>query len=281
MLTGAGLAMHLHPRAGWILTLSLLTAFLLQILSNLANDYGDSRHGADNKNRLGPERAVQSGRISAAQMQLAIRITGFLALVSGITLLAVAFAPERRWTALLVLLCAGLTAIAAAYRYTAGNKPYGYQGWGDVSVFLFFGCVGVMGSAYLYAGSWLATSLLPACWTGLQSTAVLNLNNLRDHENDRASGKHTMIARMGFRRGVIYHGIIVMTAGLLMLGYTIVHPSLVMWLATACWTLVSVLQTSRLMRVRDYRTIDPELRRTALTTFALALLFLLQHQVWS
>jgi 1,4-dihydroxy-2-naphthoate polyprenyltransferase len=201
ILTGASLSFSGHPQPGLVLLFALLTAFLLQVLSNLANDYGDSIHGADNDARVGPSRMVQSGRIGPAAMKRAVAITALLALVSGLLLLWFALGSRGEWTSLAVLLAAGLFAIAAAYRYTAGSNPYGYRGFGDLAVFLFFGLLGVMGSAYLFRAGWSADDLLPALWIGFQSMAVLNLNNLRDHENDRQSGKHTLIVRIGYGAG--------------------------------------------------------------------------------
>jgi 1,4-dihydroxy-2-naphthoate polyprenyltransferase len=273
MLVGGGLGFTKHSHAAGVFVLSLFTAFLLQILSNLANDYGDTLHGADNAGRVGPQRAVQSGRISPVQMKRAIAITAGLALVTGVSLLILALGSTGNWTAFWILFATGLLAIGAAYQYTAGSKPYGYQGLGDVSVFLFFGLVGVVGSAFLYTGVLMQEAVLPACWVGLQSAAVLNLNNLRDHENDRASGKMTIVARLGYRGGVIYHALLVMTASMLMTVWAMMHSAVWMWAIAIGWTVLSVLQLGRLMQVKQFATIDPELKKTALATFACALVF--------
>ncbi|MDX9751254.1 MAG: 1,4-dihydroxy-2-naphthoate octaprenyltransferase, partial [Flavobacteriales bacterium] len=119
-----------------VLVLALLTAVLLQVLSNLANDLGDHQHGTDNAGRVGPQRAVQSGAIAPAQMKRAILICGLLALVSGCALIVVALGFSLTTLAFLLV---GLLAIGAAVKYTFGSNPYGYAGLGDVSVFLFFG----------------------------------------------------------------------------------------------------------------------------------------------
>lgn len=279
MLVGGGLGFAEHPHAAGVCVLSLITAFLLQILSNLANDYGDTLHGADNADRVGPQRAVQSGRISPAQMKRAIAITAVLALITGISLLILALGITGHWTAFWILLATGILAIGAAYQYTAGSKPYGYKGLGDVSVFLFFGLIGVLGSAFLYMGIFIQEAFLPACWVGLQSTAVLNLNNLRDHENDRASGKMTIVARLGYRKGVMYHALLVMTASMLMTVWAMMHSTVWMWAITIGWSVLSVLQLGRLMQVRQFAAIDPELKKTALATFACALVFFAGHML--
>lgn len=170
-----------------------ITAILLQILSNLANDYGDATHGADGKERIGPSRGMQSGEISRKQMQSAIMITVLLVIISGLFLLHLA-AGESTWQFISFLII-GLLGIVAAIKYTVGKRPYGYAGLGDIAVFLFFGPVAVAGSFYLYAGALKWDVLLPAATIGLLSVAVLNINNIRDNVSDRQAGKHTQIGR--------------------------------------------------------------------------------------
>lgn len=192
---------------GLILALSLATAVALQIFSNFANDYGDARHGADSAQRQGPERMVAAGRISQSGMQRALAASALACCLLGIALLAVALpdihaAHPRAWLLWLLL---GAAAIAAAFSYTAGFKPYGYYGFGDISVLLFFGWLGVLGSAYLQTGQFHAAALLPATALGLWCCMVLNLNNMRDIDSDSAAGKRTIAARLGLRRAKYYH----------------------------------------------------------------------------
>jgi 1,4-dihydroxy-2-naphthoate octaprenyltransferase len=184
--------------------LALLTAVLLQVLSNFANDYGDSIHGADNENRYGPERVVMSGSISFAGMKRGVIAAGFAAFLSGMATLYVAI-DVIGWPAALLLFALGIASIIAAYEYTASENPYGYEGYGDISVFLFFGLLSVGGGYTLQVGQLDLWTLLPAFSIGLFSTGVLNINNLRDYHSDAASDKKTMPVRMGLYQAKVYH----------------------------------------------------------------------------
>jgi len=195
----------------YILLLSLFTTLFLQVLSNFANDLGDAQNGADSHLRTGPARAVQSGLISASQMKRAVLLLGILSLLSGIALLAVSSGNLTR-SAVFIMLAVGLAAIAAAVFYTAGKRPYGYAGFGDVSVFLFFGITGVLGTAFLHLGYVWGGMLLPAISMGLLSTAVLNVNNMRDVVPDAAAGKQTFALRLGQPGAKIYHSVLVIGA---------------------------------------------------------------------
>jgi len=217
IILGGALAAAVDAHRWPVTLLALLTAILLQVLSNLANDYGDFQNGADLAGRSGPDRMVASGQISAAAMKTAMLLCGLLALTSGIALLWVAFGGFSMAFAGMLLL--GLLSIGAAVKYTAGKNPYGYAGLGDVSVLLFFGLVGVMGSFYLHTGEWWMNVVLPALGTGLLSTAVLNLNNLRDRESDARAGKRSIPVRLGAAWGVRYHNVLVLVGSLLMLWF--------------------------------------------------------------
>ena len=171
---------------GLIFTFCVLTTIFLQILSNLANDYGDTVHGADSADRKGPSRAVQSGDISKSAMRKAIMIFVFLALVSGISLLYSAFG----WSLMFwVFTGIGLLAILAAITYTAGYKPYGYAGLGDISVLVFFGFVAVMGSAFLFEQKINWNYILPSLSIGLFSVAVIRRGPLRGRRSRRRRGR--------------------------------------------------------------------------------------------
>ena len=211
-VSGIGLGNLLAWHAGYfdwkICLFSILTALFLQVLSNLANDYGDSKHGTDNENRLGPKRAVQSGVISSEEMLRAVILLSVLSFLSGILLLFFSY-PVLGWKPILFMLFIGIAAIWAAFGYTASSKPYGYLGFGDLFVFLFFGLVAVAGAFYLQHPH-LATGIWPAALAmGFFSTAVLNLNNLRDIENDKQSGKYTIPVRLGLTNAKHYHAILV------------------------------------------------------------------------
>ncbi|KAB0863664.1 1,4-dihydroxy-2-naphthoate polyprenyltransferase [Cronobacter sakazakii] len=177
-----------------ITLLALLTAGLLQILSNLANDYGDAVKGSDQPDRLGPLRGMQKGAITAPQMKRAIQLTVALICVSGLALVYVAC---RSMADVLGFLALGALSILAAITYTVGTRPYGYMGLGDVSVLIFFGWLSVLGSWYLQAHTLIAPVWLPATACGLLAAAVLNINNLRDIDSDRRNGKNTLAVRLG------------------------------------------------------------------------------------
>lgn len=189
---------------GWVVVWCVITAVFLQILSNLANDYGDSVHGADKGGRQGPQRAVQSGQITPQAMKQAMGVFALLSVGSGIILLWMAFGVQALVPFLLFVVIGG-AAIGAAITYTAGSKPYGYAGLGDVAVLIFFGWVGVMGSYFLQTQqlNWLI--MLPATSCGLLAVAVLNVNNIRDLESDRQAGKFSIPVRLGPQRARMYH----------------------------------------------------------------------------
>jgi 1,4-dihydroxy-2-naphthoate octaprenyltransferase len=199
-----------------------LTTLFLQILSNLANDYGDAVKGTDNKERLGPLRVTQSGLVSRKQMQWMIGIFVFLSLVSGSLLIWFGLRGGHMLGYSLFFLM-GCSAIFAAIKYTIGKRPYGYVGFGDIMVFIYFGILGVAGTYFLHTGSFHPSILLPASSVGLLSVGVLNLNNLRDHENDAENGKYTLVVRMGVPWAKAYHVILLVTAFIFALSYTIIH----------------------------------------------------------
>jgi 1,4-dihydroxy-2-naphthoate octaprenyltransferase len=199
-----------------------LTTLLLQILSNLANDYGDARKGTDNENRLGPLRVTQSGLVSQRQIQWMIAVFILLSLVSGSLLIWFGLREGNLLLYALFFLM-GVSAIYAAIKYTIGKRPYGYVGFGDIMVFIYFGILGVVGTYFLHTQSFHITILLPASSVGLFSAGVLNLNNLRDHDNDALNGKNTLVVRMGVPWAKIYHVVLLFTALVLAVIYTLLH----------------------------------------------------------
>lgn len=203
VVLGGGLAAAEGAFRLSVFGLSVLTAVLLQILSNFANDYGDAVKGADGPGRVGPRRSVASGELTARAMFRAVLLMAGLSLASGLALLGVSFgADPARWCVFLIL---GLASIAAAVLYTMGRHPYGYRGYGDFFVFVFFGLVAVAGSYALYGAPLSRLPGLPACAAGFFTTAVININNIRDMENDRANGKETLALRLGPDRARVYH----------------------------------------------------------------------------
>lgn len=199
-----------------------LTTLFLQILSNLANDYGDAAKGADNDERLGPLRVTQSGLISRKSMRLMIGIFILFSLVSG-SLLIYSGLRNSHLLPYLVFFILGISAIVAAIKYTIGRRPYGYVGFGDIMVFIYFGILGVAGTFFLHTQTFHLSILLPASSVGLLSVGVLNINNLRDHKNDALNGKHTLVVRMGVTWAKGYHVVLLLSAFVLGLIYTIIQ----------------------------------------------------------
>ncbi|MFT3884181.1 MAG: 1,4-dihydroxy-2-naphthoate polyprenyltransferase [Flavobacteriales bacterium] len=270
ILVGSALAAYNGHFRGPVLALALLTAVLLQVLSNLANDLGDHEHGTDNADRVGPQRAVQSGAIAPAAMKRAMVICGLLALAAGTALIVTALGLSVRT---LVFFGIGLLAIGAAVKYTYGRNPYGYAGLGDASVLLFFGFVGVAGTYYLHTATFTWPVLLPALAFGLLATGVLNTNNMRDRVNDAASGKHTLAVRLGAENAKNYHTVLIGTAFFALVLFTAwFTPHKWVWL----FLLGSVPVLIHAVRVQantDPKLLDPELKRLALGTLLTAVTF--------
>ena len=205
-----------------IFGLAALTTILLQIMSNMANDYGDFVNGKDTAERIGSKRMVQSGEITPKTMLRGIIIIGIFTAISGLTLILVGTAGIDI-TNILIFGVLGIAAIVAAIKYTVGKNPYGYRGLGDIFVFIFFGLVGVIGTYFLHAQSFSWDLLLPASAMGFLSTGVLNMNNLRDYEADKNANKKTIVAAMGQQKAKFYHLFLVGGAILLAVIYTITN----------------------------------------------------------
>lgn len=248
-----------------VLWLTLLTTLFLQILSNLANDYGDASKGADNENRIGPQRAIQSGAISAKKMKAAIFIFVFLSLISGLALLFLAF--ENFNLTYIVFTLIGILAIAAAIKYTMGKGAYGYSGLGDVFVFVFFGLVGVCGSYYLQTGEINLWSVALAVSIGCFSTAVLNLNNMRDIENDKAVGKNTLVVRLGAVRAKRYHVLLFIFAWFAFPLHALIFFDSYYFLILFLPLPLHALHLIKVSHVQKPAEFDPELKKIALSSF--------------
>jgi 1,4-dihydroxy-2-naphthoate octaprenyltransferase len=255
--------------------LAIITTLLLQILSNFANDLGDSKNGVDNKNRKVALRAVQTGKISPSEMKNAVIITASLSFISGISLLyfALQYANPQTITAFVGL---GLLAILAAIAYTVGKKPYGYMGLGDLSVFLFFGWVGTFGTYYLQTEILNYYILIPASGCGFLSVAVLNLNNLRDIENDRKTGKNSIPVRIGKIYGFYYQKTIMLLGVCTFIIYLIyqgkpIQLSQNIIIMAGWYPLVQIIK--QLNSKMTPAQIDPYLKKTALSTLFLIVIF--------
>ena len=216
----------LSPSKGrpyFVIVFAALTAILLQILSNLANDYGDFKKGTDNAKRVGPQREMQSGAITDREMRLGTAIVSAMCLVFGALLIFV-FA-KLSWQELAVFAALGLGAVLAALLYTLGKHPYGYQGLGDLFCFLFFGWAAVAGTYYLATKSLDFSVLLPASAMGFLSNAVLNINNMRDYENDKASGKNSLVVKLGLKKAFVYHCLLIVGAFVCLTVYLVLHQA--------------------------------------------------------
>ncbi|MFC2087606.1 1,4-dihydroxy-2-naphthoate polyprenyltransferase [Bacteroidota bacterium] len=253
-----------------ILILSSLTTIFLQILSNLANDYGDSDKGADNDKRIGPKRAIQSGLIRKKNMKAAIFLTVFLSLLCGIWLIFEGTRGINRIYVLLFLLL-GFGAIFSAIKYTVGNKPYGYVGLGDLFVFIWFGMVGVSGTYFLHTNTLPMDILLPSASLGLLSVGVLNINNLRDRISDKIAGKITLVVRIGESWGKIYQVILIITAMICTGIYVFLNYNSFLQLAFLVTAPGFFMHAVLIMKVSDPSLFDPFLKKFALSTFFFSL----------
>ncbi|GHB49566.1 1,4-dihydroxy-2-naphthoate polyprenyltransferase [Mongoliitalea lutea] len=259
---GSFLAAYFGDMHWEILILASLTTIFLQVLSNLANDYGDSVHGADSKDREGPVRAVQSGIITLPEMKRAMFICGILSFISGISLLFVAL---QSWQLILIFVGLGLAAIYAAITYTSGSNPYGYIGLGDISVFLFFGLLGVMGTFFLHNLTLEMGVWIPSISLGLFSTTVLNINNIRDIPSDTKAGKRSIPVRIGREKAIVYNWSLIIGGNTLLLAF--------IWTQNAWGALGGFIALPMMISVgfgiqreQTANKIDPLLKKMAVST---------------
>ena len=253
---------------------AILTTLGLQILSNFANDYGDGIKGTDNEDRVGPKRALQSGVITPQAMKRAIIVTSILTLISAMVLIYFAFRDTNIGYSLFFLIL-GILAIASAIRYTVGNTAYGYRGFGDVFVFVFFGLVSTLGVNFLYSEQLDFDLFLPATAIGLLSVGVLNLNNMRDEASDRKANKNTIVVKIGAAKAKKYHYFLIVSAMVLVLIFAVLSDYR---LDQYLFLLAYIPLTKHLSTVyknTEARALDPELKKLALSTFALSILLAL------
>ena len=273
IIMGSGLAMADGQFNLTVFTLALVTTLFLQILSNLANDYGDFVKGTDNEDRVGPDRTMQSGLITKHEMINAMWIIAFLCSVFGVWLIYEGtLGLDLKKAGLFAILA--LTAMGAAVKYTMGKNPYGYAGLGDIFVFLFFGWLGVLGSYFLHTHSFQWNLLLPASTIGLFTTAVLNINNMRDHEPDAQSGKNTLVVRIGIIKAKAYHQSLIYGGLLLSLAFIIPSTYYIHYLFMVTAPLfIGFVQS--INRRSDFQNFDPFLKKQAITTFVFSILFVI------
>ncbi|MFG6685869.1 1,4-dihydroxy-2-naphthoate octaprenyltransferase [Mariniflexile sp. HNIBRBA6329] len=259
-----------------IFTLAILTTLSFQILSNLANDYGDGIKGTDNNDRIGPDRAIQTGKISPDEMFNAIKLSVLISIGLAFFLIFASFGVKYFFLTLLFFLL-GIASIAAAIRYTVGNNAYGYKGFGDVYVFVFFGLVSVIGCYVLYAKKIDHVVFLPAITIGLLSAAVLNLNNMRDIESDKKSNKLTLAVKIGIDNAKKYHVAIIVLAIILSGLFGILYFTSILNLIYFIAYIPLIIHIKKVLKCNDSKLLDPELKKVALTTVLLSVLMGIGH----
>jgi 1,4-dihydroxy-2-naphthoate octaprenyltransferase len=271
IIMGAGLA-QLTNNMDWLLFyLALSTTILFQILSNLANDLGDGMKGTDNLGRIGPERAIQSGIISIKEMKLAVVLTSLLSLVSAALLLF--FGAKNLSThILLIYVILAIFCVLAAITYTVGKKAYGYFALGDLMVFIFFGCVSVLGVYTLFSQAFDWNFMFPAVSIGFLSVAVLNLNNMRDISSDRKAGKNTLVVKIGADVAKMYHLLVLAIAFGTYFYFIDSLDRPILYISMLPFTFVG-FHAWKVMKTKSAKDFDPELKTVALSTFGITVLF--------
>ncbi len=270
VLMGSFVAINTQSYRLNVIVLAIITTLLLQILSNLANDYGDGIKGTDNDDRLGPKRTVQSGEITPRQMKNGIIVFSLLSFISGAWLI---FESTYFSITSVVFLILGIGAIAASIKYTVGRKAYGYSGFGDLFVFIFFGPVAVIGTSYLASQTFNYTIILPAFAIGFLSTGVLNLNNMRDITNDKKSGKHTIALNLGIAKAKIYHYLLICSSLTLLLIYSALNYISIWQFMYVIMFPLFIYDLVQIKRTNENKLLDPFLKSLALSILTLTILF--------
>ena len=275
ILVGTGIAASESKFNLLVFILAIVTTIGFQVLSNFANDYGDGIKGTDDE-RVGELRLIASGLITPKQMKTAMIVTTIITLLCSLVLIYVAFGSEN-FIKSVVFFLLGIVSIIAAIKYTVGKSAYGYSGLGDVFVFLFFGLLSVLGSYYLYTHE-LANILmvLPAVAFGMLSTAVLNLNNMRDQIQDKKANKNTLVVKLGSQKAKVYHFSLIIIALVLLIIYrtTQITISYKDWMFIVAF-IPLFLNLKIVAQNIIFRELDQELKKVALSTFFCAILFAL------
>lgn len=270
IIVGSALA-HAYFFNSVIFWLAMVVTIGFQVVSNFANDYGDGIKGTDAK-RVGEKRMVASGIISPKHMKRGMMITGAITFFIATILIFSAFG-NQHFILSFVFFNLALLAIIAAVKYTVGKSAYGYSGLGDLFVFLFFGLLSVLGSYFLFTKTLTWDMLLPATAIGCFSTAVLNLNNLRDVENDAAVGKMTLVVKMGFEKAKKYHAFLLVFGMFCAFVYSMLHYWDVLQFVYALAFIPMLLNIKKVFMNKEPRLLDSELKKVALSTFLFAMLF--------
>ena len=270
ILVGSSAAFQKNEFDAIVFVFAMLTTVCYQLLSNFANDYGDGVKGTDNASRIGPKRVLQSDLISRDQLRQAIFFIAAVAVLLTILLVYSAFGFSQMSLRFLGL---GFFAIVAAIRYTIGSNAYGYRGLGDLFVFVFFGCVSVLGSHYLYTNQWDQSLIYPAFSIGLLSVGVLNINNMRDHSNDKRFGKRTMAVRLGPKYALLYHLALVVVPILLTAAYGFIYDRVSIVVLSILMMISMFFHLKAVFQKKSESILDVELKKIARFTFFYAILF--------
>lgn len=267
---GSAIAYSFDKFDGIIFTLAIVCTILFQVISNYANDLGDGLKGTDD-NRVGPDRAIQKGTITVKSMKLMIGTLSVIALFTA-GILIYRSAQGMSMQLILVYMVLALLSILAAITYTVGKKAYGYHGLGDLMVFIFFGIISVMGVFTLYSKIIWSELLLPAASIGLLSTAVLNLNNMRDYVNDKRSGKNTLVVKMGPNSAKFYHALLIILSLICMAVFINLYKNELLFICLLPYAYL-LYHIRKVLSTKDPRAYDPELKFVALSAFAITLIF--------
>lgn len=276
IFVGTALAAYYGATNVTIFILALCTTIGLQVTSNFANDYGDGVKGTDGDDRIGPKRALQSGLLTAAELKRGIYISIVINAVLIISLIITSFGIKDVLYPVLFLVL-GALAIWAAIKYTVGKSAYGYQGLGDVFVFIFFGLVSVLGSMFLYLKFIDLFAVLPAIAIGLLSVGVLNLNNMRDIKSDTAVGKNTLAVKMGLSKAKKYHYSILVVSFLCLFYFLFTTNASQLRYVSLVGYLPILVHLKKVALTDKAAELDPELKKLALSTFFIAVLFFISY----
>lgn len=274
IVTGGAAAMETNMFSISIFSLAILTTLGFQILSNFANDYGDGVKGTDNHERVGPVRAMQSGILSAKDLKIGMVICSAITLVLACLLIYQSFGKENLFYTIFFFVL-GIASLIAAITYTVGKTAYGYRSLGDVFVFVFFGLVGVLGSYFLFIKTLDNYILLPAITIGLLSTAVLNLNNMRDRLSDANVNKNTLAVLMGAKNIKIYHFSLIILSFCCALLYFIITAKYWFHYVPLLAFIPLFIHLKIVVENTSPPLLDPELKKVALSTSLFSVLFLI------
>lgn len=271
IIVGGSLAAANNSFDTVIFILAILTTIGFQVLSNFANDYGDGIKGTDTV-REGETRMVASGAISPGQMKVAMIVTTIITLLVALMLIFFSFGQENFLYSVFFFLL-GIGSIIAAIKYTVGDSAYGYSGFGDIFVFVFFGLVSVLGSNFLFTKEINLFYLLPAFSIGMLSTAVLNLNNMRDRINDKNVGKNTIVVKIGTEFAKYYHYYLIAGSFLFALLFMIIYYEKPLQFIFVLAYIPLFKHLFFVYNNKEERLLDGQLKVVALSTFLFGILF--------